>query len=51
MTPNIYDIVKMSLKVSKHIMFYVPRTLLLEELFDILSEINKSDRIFLMFIF
>ncbi len=46
MTPNIYDIVKMSLKVSKHIMFYVPRTLLLEELFDILSEINKSDRIF-----
>ncbi len=46
MTPNIYDIVKMSLKVSNHIMFYVPRTLLLEELFDILSEINKSDRIF-----
>ena len=46
MNPNIYDIIKISLKVSKHIMFYLPRTLFLEELFNIISDINKSDRIF-----
>ena len=52
MTPSIFDIVRVSLNVSKKIMFYLPRTLLLEELFDILSDImNKNsdgsgDRIF-----
>jgi predicted RNA methylase len=52
MTPSIYDIIRVSLNVSKRIMFYLPRTLLLEELFEILSEIlNKTqsgsgDRIF-----
>ena len=52
MTPSIYDIVRVSLNVSKKIMFYLPRTLLLEELFEIVSEIlNKNtpgtgDRIF-----
>ena len=52
MTPSIYDIVRVSLNVSKKIMFYLPRTLLLEELCDIVSEIlNKGtpgtgDRLF-----
>ena len=46
MTPSIYDIIKMCLKISKFIMFYVPRTLLLEELFNIISEITGNDRIF-----
>ena len=46
MTPNIYDIVRMSLKTAKKIMFYLPRTLILEELFDIIYEITNNDRIF-----
>ena len=43
MTPSIFDIVRVSLNVSKKIMFYLPRTLLLEELFDILSDIMNKD--------
>ena len=46
MKPDIVEIIKVSLRISKHIMFYVPRTLMLEELFDILSQIKKTDRIF-----
>ena len=46
MKPDISEIIKMSLKVSKHIMFYLPRTLMLEELFEIISEINHEDRLF-----
>lgn len=46
MRPDIYDIVRVSLKVSKHIMFYVPRTLLLDELFDIVSKIKGTNRVF-----
>ena len=46
MTPSINNIVKMSLKTAKKIMFYLPRTLILEELFDIIYEITKNDRIF-----
>ena len=46
MKPDIYDIVKVSLRVSKHIMFYVPRTLLLDELFDIVSKIKGTNRVF-----
>jgi hypothetical protein len=46
MRPDIYDIVRVSLKVSKHIMFYVPRTLILDELFDIVSKIKGTNRIF-----
>ena len=46
MKPDISDIIKMSLKVSKYIMFYLPRTLMLEELFEIISEINHEDRLF-----
>ena len=46
MTPDIHEIIKVSLKVSKHIMFYVPRTLMLEELFCIISEIKKNTNIY-----
>ena len=46
MKPDIFEIVKVSLRISKHIMFYVPRTLMLEELFEILSQIKKTNRIF-----
>ena len=46
MKPNIFDIVRVSLKVSKHIMFYVPRTLILDELFDIVSKLKGTNRIF-----
>ena len=46
MKPDIHEIVKISLKISKHIMFYVPRTLILDELFDIVSKIKGTNRIF-----
>ena len=46
MTPDISEIIKVCLRISKHIMFYVPRTLMLEELFEIISKINKKNRIF-----
>lgn len=43
MTPNIYDIIKVSLNISKNIIFYLPRTLLLDELFEILSSILNAE--------
>ena len=46
MNPDISEIIKVSLKIVKYIMFYVPRTLMLEELFGIISEIKGSKRIF-----
>ena len=46
MTPDINEIVKVSLRISKYIMFYVPRTLMLEELFGIVSNIKKNNNIF-----
>ncbi len=46
MRPDIHQIVKISLNISKHIMFYVPRTLILDELFDIVSKIKGTNRIF-----
>ena len=46
MTPDINEIVKVSLRISKYIMFYVPRTLMLEELFGIVSDIKKNNNIF-----
>ena len=46
MNPDISEIIKVSLKIVKYIMFYVPRTLLLDELFGIINEINKSQRLF-----
>ena len=49
MKPDIFDIVRVSLKISKHIMFYVPRTLILDELFDIVSKLKGTNRIFFFF--
>jgi hypothetical protein len=46
MTPDISEIIKVSLRIVKYIMFYVPRTLRLEELFGIISEINLKKRLF-----
>jgi 16S rRNA G966 N2-methylase RsmD len=46
MTPDISEIIKVCLRISKHIMFYVPRTLMIEELFEIISKINKKNRLF-----
>jgi len=53
MTPNIYDIIKVSLNISRNIIFYLPRTLILEDLFEIMSvmlnfkDSGKGNRIFL----
>ena len=44
MTPNIYDIIKVSLNIARNIIFYLPRTLLLEELFEILSNILNTEK-------
>ena len=46
MTPDISEIIKVCLRISKYIMFYVPRTLMLEELFEIISKINGKNRLF-----
>ena len=46
MNPDISEIIKVCLKIVKYIMFYVPRTLMLEELFGIISEIKGSKRLF-----
>ena len=46
MTPSISEIIKVSLRIVKYIMFYVPRTLMLKELFEIISEIKGAERLF-----
>ena len=46
MKPDIIEIVKVCLRITKYIMFYVPRTLILDELFDIISKIKGTNRIF-----
>jgi hypothetical protein len=43
-TPNIYDIVRVSLSIAKNIIFYLPRTLLLDELFEILSTVLNEQK-------
>lgn len=48
MTPSITDIVKTCLKIAKKIIFYLPRTLDVEELFEILDTFTmKKDNIYL----
>ena len=44
MTPNIYDIIKVSLSIAKNIIFFLPRTLLLDELFEIISSILNEEK-------
>ena len=46
MKPDIFEIVKVCLRITNNIMFYVPRTLILDELFDIISKIKGINRIF-----
>ena len=46
MTPDISEIIKVCLRITKYIMFYIPRTLMLEELFEIISAINGKNRLF-----
>lgn len=46
MKPDISEIIRVSLRIVKYIMFYVPRTLRLEELFGIISEIKGTKRLF-----
>ena len=46
MNPDISEIIKVSLRIVNYIMFYVPRTLRLEELFGIISEIRGKNRLF-----
>ena len=46
MKPDISEIIRVSLSIVKYIMFYVPRTLQLEELFGIISQIKGTNRLF-----
>jgi hypothetical protein len=41
-TPNIYDIVRVCLSIGRKIIFYLPRTILIGEIFEILIEVIKS---------
>jgi hypothetical protein len=41
-TPNIYDIIRVCLKIGRKIIFYLPRTILLGEIFEILQDVIKS---------
>jgi hypothetical protein len=38
--PNIYDIIRVCLSMAEKIMFYLPRTLILTEFYEILEEIT-----------
>ncbi len=35
--PNIYEIIRVCLSIARNIIFYLPRTILLEEFYEILS--------------
>jgi hypothetical protein len=42
MTPNIYDIIDTCLNIGKNIIFYLPRTTILPEFFEIMEKILKE---------
>jgi hypothetical protein len=44
MTPNIYDIVRVCLSIGKKIIFYLPRTTLVGELFEIIKDVVKNTK-------
>jgi hypothetical protein len=44
MTPNIYDIIRVSRSLAKNIIFYLPRTLMLFELFEIVSSVLNEEK-------
>lgn len=42
MTPDIYDIIRTSLSIAPRIIFFLPRSLLLKDLYSILDKILKE---------
>lgn len=42
MTPNILDIIRTSLEIAPRIIFFLPRTLILEELYQIIDQVQKE---------
>lgn len=42
MIPNVYDIIRVSLSLSKNIIFYLPRNLILDDLYFIISDIKNE---------
>lgn len=51
MTPNIVDIVRVSLNLAKNIIFYLPRTLLLDDLLDILYTVQTEQKLMIDHVF
>lgn len=50
-TPNIIEIIKVSLKLAKKMIFYLPRNSSLEEFFEILYQVYVKEGIEQKFIF
>jgi hypothetical protein len=46
MSPNIYSIIKVCLSIGKKIIFYLPRTTMLTEFYNILDNILNKNFIF-----
>ena len=42
MNPNVFDIIKTSLAIAKKIIFFLPRTLQLEELYSIIEKVQRQ---------
>lgn len=41
-TPNIFEIIRVCLSIGRKIIFYLPRTILIGEIFEILQDVVKS---------
>jgi hypothetical protein len=41
-TPNIYEIIRVCMNIGKKIIFYLPRTIMIGEIFEILRDVIKS---------
>jgi len=46
-TPDIHNIIKKSLEVGKNLMFYLPRLIDINELFELIHEVNQKDIVYL----
>lgn len=46
-TPDIHNIIKKSLAVGKNLMFYLPRLIDINELFELIHEVHQKDLVFL----
>jgi hypothetical protein len=42
MTPNVFDIIKTSLQIAPKIIFFLPRTLHLEDLYQIIKSVQDE---------